>query len=144
MAGRLTPIKLDRERGLLFSVSNTRLATQTLQRFLPPGSDKLTYAGAAMLVLQNDLDAICLFIQAGLQHEDKDLDLRQVERWVDNGLREGRRIADYSRSILEALKASNLVDFVYTPANPEDAGSDRPTIQKVVTPTADLVATSND
>ena len=130
--GRLVPIQLDREHGLLFNISNTRLATATLQRFMPAGSDKLTYAQAAMLVLQNDLDAICIFIQAGLQHEDKDLELRTVEKWLDAELRAGRKVAEFSRPILEALKASNLVDIVYTPTSPaaSDAsgGESRPTV----------------
>jgi len=128
--GRLVPIQLDRERGLLFSVGTTRLATATLQRFLPAGSDKLKMADAAFLVFQHDLDAICIFIQAGLQHEDKDLELRKIESWIDKGLREGRKVADYSRPILEALKAANLIDIVYQPAGVDGAEGgegDRPT-----------------
>lgn len=129
MAGRTELITLGgKERRLLYTISNTRLATAALQRFLPDGAAKLTYADAAMLVLRGDLDAVLLFLQAGFQHSDQHLELREVEKWVDKEVREGRKIADIGRPILEALKASNLIDIVYEPSKPEGDHPERPTV----------------
>ena len=112
---------------LAYTTNSVRLATAALQRLMPPGTAKLTYEQAAGLVLQNDLDAICFFIQAGLQHRDKDLELRQIEALLDRERKAGRTIVEFSRPILQALKDGGFVDIVYAPTVDAEDGADRPT-----------------
>ena len=132
-SGRSVPIALGgKDRRLLYTVSNLRLATAALQRFLPAGHPKLVYKAAAALVLQDDLEAILIFLQAGFQHTDKDLELREVEKWVDKavadkGNGEVEKIRDL---IVDALKASGLVDLKYEPVTRSETGDEKTSDEK--------------
>lgn len=121
--GRLVPIQLDHEHGLLFTVSNTRLACAVLRQIGKLAAAD-NHGDAANLVRKGDLDGMTVLIWAGLQHEDRNLQIDTIEKWLDKAIfQDGRPITEVGRPILTAMKAANLIDFIYEPAKPEAEGS---------------------
>lgn len=137
--GPATPITLgDRERTLRFGLRNCRLATQMLQAYIPQGAAKLDIGQAALLLLRGDQDAILVFLWQGLLHESERLTVNQVERWLEHEMDAKRSMEEFSRPILDALKAAGLITINYRPGveeeDAEPSAVTRPLIRAVESP----------
>ena len=130
---RSIPIELDRPRRLRFDLNSARLATTTLQRYMPDRGDKLKLTDAAGLILQHDNDALVVFLMSGLSHEDRGITQKKVEDMIQARLDKGGKLADFAMPIVEALEAAGLIEILRKPAaDDEEGGSDRPTPLRAV------------
>lgn len=127
---RAISIELDRTRRLRFDLNSSRLATTTLQRYLPERTDKLKLTDAATLLLQHDQDAIVVFLMAGLSHEDRGMSQRKIEDLLQAQLEKGKKMADFSMCIIDALEAAGLIELQRKTTEDTEEG-DRPTLRAV-------------
>lgn len=130
---RSTPIELDGTKQLRFDINSSRLATTSLQRYLPERAEKLKLTDAATLILQHDQDAIVIFLMAGLSYRDRSLSQRKVEDLMQAQIDKGGKIADFAMPIIEALEAAGLVEIQRKQASDEEETGDRPTPLRAVT-----------
>lgn len=125
---RSITIDLDRPRRLRFDINNSRLATTTLQRYLPERTDKLKLTDAVSLLLQHDQDAIVVFLMSGLAHADRGMTQRKIEDLLQAELEKGKKMADFSMPIVLALEAAGLVDLLRPTTEDTEEGTERPTL----------------
>jgi hypothetical protein len=131
---RSIALDLDRPRRLRFDLNSSRLATTTLQRYLPERADKLKLTDAATLLLQHDQDAIVVFLMAGLSHDDRGMSQRKIEDLVQAQLDKGKRIEDFSMPIIEALEAAGLIQLRRDLVGTEEEANGRPPVRAVAEP----------
>lgn len=123
---RTVPVELDGLKQLRFDISSSRLATTTLQRYLPDRAEKLKLSDAATLLLQHDQDAIVVFLMAGLTYKDRSLTQRKIEDLMEAQLLKGGKMADFSMPIVEALEAAGLVDLIKPQRKTSEAADEEP------------------
>ena len=121
---RRIPIELDRLRTLRFDVSAIRLATTTLQKYLPEGAQKLTFNDAAALILRDDLDAIAVFLMSGLSHEDRGINQKKVEEMIQKKLDEGQKKTYFTMPLIDALEASGALELQRKQLGADDDGQE--------------------
>ena len=101
MSLRTVEIELDRPRHIQFTLSAMRDCCRRL--------GGITFLVLLQRLEQLDLEAIVQSLHCGLRHEDKKLDVNDVERLVQDYMDREGAITDVLKAISEAIELSGLI-----------------------------------
>lgn len=117
-----TPIKLDKDRTLLYRFGDLKDARRVL------GGKSTTEI--SMMILGADADAIATLLWVGLRHEDPALgrDVNKVDDAIEKYLADGGQLYDLTTPILDALKAKGIIPktFAERAAAERESSASRP------------------